>query len=64
MYNKLIDMTSEITKLKAEVERLKAENCEIKEKLIDYQKFVRIVNAKMAMDALEDWFNDDDDDDE
>lgn len=52
------------------IERLQAENLELKERLVDYQRFVMAVNAQKAIDALEDWFNSDiefdidDDDDE
>lgn len=68
-------MTHEITKLKAENDRLQKENLELKaqcnmlnskwmeaqEKLIDYQRLLR---AMKAVEAMEAWFNDIEDDDE
>lgn len=55
-------MINEITKLKTEIDKLQAENCELKERLIDYQRFVKAINAQRAINALEEWFNDDEED--
>lgn len=43
------------------IERLQAENIELKEKITDYQKLLMSIRLNNAIEALDDWFSDDDD---
>lgn len=43
------------------IDKLQSENIELREKIIDYQKLLKSIRLNNAVEALDDWFSDDDD---
>lgn len=44
------------------IDNLRSENIELKEKVVDYQRFIKAIRAKVALEAFEDWLSDDTED--
>lgn len=63
LHNENLNLKEKLLFMESKCDMLNTENIELKEKLIDYQRFVKAINAQRAIEAFEDWLDDDEDGD-